>query len=169
MSNKLWELKVSPVFYAPNQLPPNRSIPAATVIPVLVYPDVRAAVKWLSEVFGFIERLQIADHRAQIVVGDGAMIVAEYVDRDHRPQAGANYLSHVVIVRIADVQAHFEHAQLCGAEILQAPAEYPYGERQYMVKDLGGHHWTFSQTLSDANPEEWGDENVRLKNYAEGA
>jgi hypothetical protein len=26
----------------------NRSIPASTVIPVLIYPDVRAAVAWLS-------------------------------------------------------------------------------------------------------------------------
>jgi hypothetical protein len=29
------------------------------VIPVLVYPDVRAAVKWLSEAFGFAERVRI--------------------------------------------------------------------------------------------------------------
>lgn len=155
--------KETAVFYAPHPLPPNRSIPAATVIPVLVYPDVRQAVEWLSEVFGFRERLQIADHRAQIVVGDGAMIVAEYVDRNHRPVPGADYLTHVVIVRIADVQAHFEHAKGHGAEILQAPQDYEYGERQYMVRDLGGHHWTFSQTLIDADPGEWGGEDVRLK------
>jgi hypothetical protein len=32
----------------------NRSIPQATVIPVLVYPDVRAAVAWLSDAFAFV-------------------------------------------------------------------------------------------------------------------
>ena len=32
---------------------PTRSIPSATVIPVLVYPDVREAVGWLSTAFGF--------------------------------------------------------------------------------------------------------------------
>ena len=37
----------------------NRSLPTATVIPVLVYPDVRAAVVWLSEAFGFVERVRI--------------------------------------------------------------------------------------------------------------
>ena len=31
---------------------PNRSIPSATVIPVLIYPDVRAAVEWLGAAFG---------------------------------------------------------------------------------------------------------------------
>ena len=35
---------------------PNRSIPSATVIPELCYPDVRAAVEWLSAAFGFSER-----------------------------------------------------------------------------------------------------------------
>lgn len=151
------------MFYEPHSLPANRSIPHATVIPVLVYPDVREAVRWLSEIFGFQERLQIADHRAQMVVGDGAMIVAEYVDRDHRPVPGADYLTHVVIVRIPDVQAHYERVKASGAEILGPPQDFEYGERQYFVKDIGGHHWTFSQTLTDADPGEWGDENVRLK------
>ena len=62
-----------------DRLPKNRSVPSSTVIPVLSYPDVRQAVKWLEDVFGFRERLQIADHRAQLVIGDGAMIVAEYM------------------------------------------------------------------------------------------
>jgi uncharacterized glyoxalase superfamily protein PhnB len=30
----------------------NRSIPSATVTPVLVYPDVREAVAWLEAAFG---------------------------------------------------------------------------------------------------------------------
>ena len=31
----------------------NRSMPAPTVVPVLIYPDVREAVAWLSAAFGF--------------------------------------------------------------------------------------------------------------------
>ena len=55
---------------------PNRSIPAATVIPVLIYPDVRAAVAWLDAAFGFEERLRIGeDHRSQLRFGDGAVII----------------------------------------------------------------------------------------------
>jgi len=37
----------------------NRSIPSATVIPVLIYQDVREAVAWLGAAFGFAERVQI--------------------------------------------------------------------------------------------------------------
>ena len=33
----------------------NRSIPSATVVPVLIYPDVRAAVAWLDAAFGITD------------------------------------------------------------------------------------------------------------------
>lgn len=40
----------------------NRSVPAATVIPVLAYPDVVEATDWLCNAFGFTVRLRIGDH-----------------------------------------------------------------------------------------------------------
>ena len=65
----------------------NRSVPDATVIPVLIYPDVRQAVDWLSAAFGFAERVRIGEnHRSQLRFGDGALIVAD-VRRDRRPHA----------------------------------------------------------------------------------
>jgi uncharacterized glyoxalase superfamily protein PhnB len=149
-------------------LPPNRSIPAAMVIPVLAYPDVRAAVAWLCGVFGFTERLQIAAHRSQLVIGDraggdsGAVIVGEYIDRARPPAPGADYPSHLVMVRIPDVAAHHARVVARGADVLHAPVDYPYGERQYTVRDLGGHRWTFSQTLADKHPNEWGGADVVL-------
>ena len=56
----------------------NRSVPAATVIPVLIYPDVRDAAAWLSTAYGFVERVRIGEnHRAQLQFGDGAVIVGD--------------------------------------------------------------------------------------------
>jgi uncharacterized glyoxalase superfamily protein PhnB len=141
----------------------NRSVPDATVIPVLAYADVRAAAEWLCRVFGFRERLRIAAHRAQLVFGDGAVIVAEYIDPADRPTRGVDPPpSHLVMVRIGDVQAHYHHALACGAEVLQAPVDHPYGTREYVVNDIGGHRWIFSQTLADVHPNEWGDSSVEL-------
>ena len=58
---------------------PNHSIPQATVVPVLMYPDVRKAVDWLCEAFGFVERLRIGEnHRSQLTIGDGAVIIGVY-------------------------------------------------------------------------------------------
>ncbi len=134
----------------------NRSAPSATVTPVLVYPDVRAAVAWLSEAFGFAERVRIGeDHRSQMrIEDDGAVIVADVSDERQPPQAGA--VTHVVKVRVSDVDARCERARAHGARVLQEPIEYEYGERECTVEDLAGHHWQFTQTVRDVAPEEWG-------------
>ena len=133
----------------------NRSIPRPTVIPVLIYPDVREAVDWLGAAFGFVERVRIGEsHRAQLVVGEGAVIVAD-VGKDRRaPRPGE--LTHSVMVRVEDAGAHCEWARAHGARIVMEPTDFEYGERQYTAEDPAGHHWTFSETLADVAPEEWG-------------
>ena len=134
---------------------PNRSIPHSTVIPVLIYPDVREAVAWLADAFGFAERVQIGeDHRSQLSVGDGAVIVGD-VRNDRRPPR-AGEVTHSVMVRVEAVHAHCERARAHGARILMEPTDFEYGERQYTAEDHAGHHWTFSETLRDVAPEEWG-------------
>ncbi len=35
-----------------------------------------------------------------------------------------------------------------------------YGERQYSAEDPAGHQWTFSETIADVAPEDWGGETV---------
>jgi uncharacterized glyoxalase superfamily protein PhnB len=133
----------------------NRSIPRATVIPVLIYPDVRAAVDWLTTAFGFVERIQIGeDHRSQLSFGDGAVIVGD-VRGDRRPPRPGE-ATHSVMVRVEDVDAHRARAAAHGAQILEEPVDFPYGERQYTAQDPAGHRWTFSQTIADVAPEEWG-------------
>jgi uncharacterized glyoxalase superfamily protein PhnB len=133
----------------------NRSIPRAVVVPVLTYPDVRAAVEWLCDAFGFVERVQIGDdHRSQLRAGDGAVIVAD-VRGDRRPPRPGE-ITHAVMVRVEDVDAHCRRARERGARIVEEPVDQMFGERQYAVEDLAGHRWTFSQTLRDVAPEEWG-------------
>jgi uncharacterized glyoxalase superfamily protein PhnB len=133
---------------------PNRS-PAATVIPVLIYPDVREAVEWLSTAFGFVERLRIGEaHRSQLNVGDGAVIAADVRGEQVAPREGE--VTHLVTVRIDDARAHCERARSRGARILMEPTDWEYGERQYVAEDPAGHRWTFSETLDDVAPAEWG-------------
>ena len=133
----------------------NRSIPGAGVVPVLIYPDVRAAVTWLEAAFGFSERLQIGeDHRSQMIAGDGAVIIGDVRHDRVPPRAGES--THSVMVRVDDARAHCERARAHGAAILMEPTDFEYGERQYAVADLAGHHWTFSETLEDVDPASWG-------------
>jgi uncharacterized glyoxalase superfamily protein PhnB len=134
----------------------NRSAPPATVTPVLIYPDVRAAVAWLDSAFGFEERVRIGDaHRAQLRVGsDGAVVVAD-VRRDQvAPSEGV--VTQIVKVRVPDVDAAFARARDFGARVLDEPQTYEYGERSCVLEDLGGHRWELTQTVRDVEPEEWG-------------
>jgi uncharacterized glyoxalase superfamily protein PhnB len=133
----------------------NRSIPSSTVVPVLTYPDVRAAVVWLGAAFGFIERVRIGErHRAQLKIGDGAVVVAD-VSKDRRPPRPGEE-THSIRVRVENVREHCERARKHGARVLVEPTDFPYGEREYTAEDLAGHRWTFSETLADVAPENWG-------------
>lgn len=139
---------------------PNRSVPPFTVIPVLAYPDVRAAVAWLNGAFGFVEMTRIGDrHRAQMSMGQlGAVIVADAEGERCAPQPGA--VTHELKIRVDDVDAYHERARAFGALVVEAPTDRPYGERECTIEDLAGHRWQFSQTLRDVAPEEYGCETV---------
>jgi uncharacterized glyoxalase superfamily protein PhnB len=137
----------------------NRSIPAPTVIPVLIYPDVGEAVAWLGEAFGCVERVRIGEnHRAQLAFGEGAVIIGDVRHERRPPRPGE--VTHSVIVRVEDARAHCEHARAHGARILMEPTDFEFGERQYSAEDPAGHQWTFSETLADVAPEEWGGTSV---------
>jgi uncharacterized glyoxalase superfamily protein PhnB len=136
---------------------PNRSMPSASVIPVLTYPDVREAVAWLCSAFGFQERLRIGDsHRSQLVAGDGAVIVADLTGDRRSPEAGN--VTHSVMVRVPDLDSHHARSRAHGARIIMEPTTFQYGERQYGAEDLAGHRWTFSETMADVDPKDWGGE-----------
>jgi len=134
----------------------NRSAPPATVTPVLVYKDVRAAVAWLESAFGFGERVRIGDgHRAQLWVGsDGAVVVAEAGADRVAPSGGG--VTHIVKVRVPDVDAAFARARETGALVVEELTTWEYGERSGVVEDPGGHRWELTQTVRDVAPEEWG-------------
>jgi uncharacterized glyoxalase superfamily protein PhnB len=129
----------------------NISMPDSTIIPELAYSDVRKAVQWLTAAFGFKERLRIGDHRAQLSLGSGHVIVVQ----GHEP-VDAMQVTHGVMVRVPDVDGHYAESMRHGARITRPPETFPFGERQYSVSDPGGHLWTFSQSVANVHPTAWG-------------
>ncbi|WP_211281263.1 VOC family protein [Mycobacterium angelicum] len=127
---------------------------------MLVYPDVRAAVEWLTAAFGFIERTRIGEsHRAQLSIGEhAAMIVADVAAERQPPTAGV--VTHEIKVRVGDVNAQYERARAAGAKVLEPPVDREYGERECTVEDLAGHRWQFSETMRDVAPEAYGCQTV---------
>jgi uncharacterized glyoxalase superfamily protein PhnB len=124
----------------------NRSMPPGVIIPELPYEEVNTAAAWLCQTFGFKERLRIGDHRCQLTFGESSIVVIE------RKVPGVSS----IMVHVDDIESHYVRTKQSGARIINPPTDYPFGERQYTVEDLGGHHWTFSQTIADVDPKSWG-------------
>jgi uncharacterized glyoxalase superfamily protein PhnB len=67
------------------------------------------------------------------------MVVADAHGHQVAPTSGS--VTHVVKVRVPDVDAAFARAQGAGAAIIEEPTTFEYGERSCMVEDLAGHRW----------------------------
>lgn len=139
----------------------NRSAPHARVTPVLTVADVRSAVAWYTEVFGFVEHVRIGEgHRSQLGLPDGPpaeLVVAEVRPGRRTPDSGR---SHQVMLKVADVAEVVAAAVSRGATVVDPLHDWEYGERQAAIDDPFGHQWVLNQTLTDVAPEEWGGNTV---------
>ena len=66
----------------------NRSMIQCAVIPELAYPGVTEAVAWLCDAFGFSIRIRMGNHRAQLNVGDGGLVITELAGSGKRGADG---------------------------------------------------------------------------------
>ena len=136
----------------------NRSVPTNILLPHLVYRDVAAAAEWLARVFGFAEHYRYGGEPTsgvQMHLGNAwIMLTRAREGRESPTRCGCWTQSLTVFVE--DVERHFERARTAGAIIVEELHETVYGELQYGVTDLEGHHWLFSRHAKDVSPEEWG-------------
>jgi uncharacterized glyoxalase superfamily protein PhnB len=128
------------------------------MLPHIVYQDPAAALAWLAMAFGFTEHYRYGDgvvEGAQMSLGD-AWIMLQRARPGRSSPARTGIQTQTLTVFVADVDAHFERAKSAGAAIVEDLQETIYGERQYGVEDLEGHHWLFSTHARDVSPDEWG-------------
>ena len=132
-----------------------------TVTPYVLYRDVEAALAWLTEAFGFVERLRVpgedgAVSHAEMSVGDDGLVMLGSPGADFRGPAALGAVTALVHVMVDDVDAHCERARRAGAAIAREPQDQDYGHRRYDAADPEGHLWSFSQPVRDVAPSEWG-------------
>lgn len=134
----------------------NRSVAADDVLPHILYQNLPEAIGWLARVFNFRERYRYGDgpQGAQMIAGRAAIQLRQASGQRSPAQLG--YGTQSLTVFIDDVDLHHARAKAAGAKILEEPHETVYGEYQYGVEDLDGHHWLFSRHARDVSPEEWG-------------
>jgi len=138
----------------------NRSVPADIVLPHVVYQNVGEATAWLTRVFGFTENYHYGNtggliDGAQMHLGNAYIMVTGAHRGGATPKKCEVYTQSLTVF-VEDVDAHYRRAKAAGAKIVEELNETCYGERQYRVEDLDGHHWLFSQHARDVSPDEWG-------------
>jgi PhnB protein len=123
-----------------------------SIYPRLAYEDERAALEYLTRVFGFTElREARMEHPtgtlAWLRLGTGVVMIGRAGEELHRlfspGQIGAT--TTMINVYVADVDAHYEHALAQGATIVMELEDMFWGDRRYEALDLEGHRWHFAQ------------------------
>lgn len=116
-----------------------------SIFPAIRYKDAPRAATWLREAFGF------QDHsihpapdggiaHAEMVLGNGMVMFGGGGGQPDNPWAQVPMGIYVVV---ADIDAHFARAKAAGAEIVMPLRDTDYGSRDYSVRDLEGHLWSF--------------------------
>ena len=135
----------------------NRSVPSNILLSHVVYQDLPKAIDWLARVFGFTEHFRYGQpvSGAQMTFGRACVMVRQARPGQSSP-AKLGYGTQSLTVFVEDVDAQFAKVKSLGAKIVEELHETEYGERQFGVEDLDGHHWLFARHARDVSPDQWG-------------
>ncbi|TPQ19582.1 VOC family protein [Streptomyces sporangiiformans] len=119
-----------------------------SIYPTLLYADAKAAIRQLTEAFGFSEASVYEGEdglvlHAELVQGNGAVMLGSRGRGGRFDEAMKGAGPAGVYIVVDDVDAHHQQAVDHGAEILMAPTDQEYGSRDYMARDIEGNIWSF--------------------------
>jgi uncharacterized glyoxalase superfamily protein PhnB len=121
------------------------------ISPYLNYEDVGAMMEWLSRAFGLVERhSQRAPDgnvvHAEMTFADGLVMMGCPGPKFRNPKK-LGQVTQSLYIYVDDLDAHCSRAREAGAEIIEEPADQPYGDRRYGAADPEGHHWYFASRI----------------------
>ncbi|MFG2992615.1 VOC family protein [Streptomyces sp. NPDC048257] len=119
-----------------------------SICPTLIYRDAKAAIRLLTEAFGFS---QVAVYEgedgsvmhAELSYGNGMVMLGSSGRGGAFDKAMEGAGPSGVYVVVDDVDAHHRRAVEHGAEIVMEPTDQDYGSRDYMARDAEGNVWSF--------------------------
>ncbi|MFI6546057.1 VOC family protein [Streptomyces prunicolor] len=128
-----------------------------SIYPSLLYADAKAAIRQLTEAFGFTELAVYEGEdgsvmHAELVQGNGAVMLGSKGRGSRFDEAMKSAGPAGVYIVVDDVDAHHRRAVEHGAEILMPPTDQDYGSRDYMARDAEGNIWSFG-TYAPELPE----------------
>jgi PhnB protein len=128
--------------------------------PYLMIRDASRAIDFYKRAFGATELSRMADPsghiaHAEIKIGDAPIMIAEeeprYFNLSPDSLGGSSAFVHVYV---DDIDAFARRAQRGGAKVLEAPQDYPYGDRRGKFVDPFGHVWMVATHRHDVTLEQ---------------
>jgi uncharacterized glyoxalase superfamily protein PhnB len=118
-----------------------------SIYPSLRYHDVRAAIAWLAEAFGFTEKEIHADDQGVIrhaeLSGFGGIVMLGTEPEDGDPRWGKHAGLSWLYLSIEDPDKLHDRAVAAGAEIVRPLQDTDYGSRDFSARDPEGNIWSF--------------------------
>ncbi|MFG2893216.1 VOC family protein [Streptomyces sp. NPDC048248] len=127
-----------------------------TIYPTVLYRDARAAIRLLTDAFGFTQDAVYEGEggavlHAELSYGNGKVMLGSKGHGGVFDTAMGDSGPTGVYVVVEDTDAHFARAEAAGAEILMAPKDQDYGSRDYMARDGEGNIWSFGTYVPGAS------------------
>ena len=118
-------------------------------VPYLLYDDAQAAVDWLIEALGCdlvetqLEKQGNLFH-AELRLGDARIMLGDPgPDASYSGPKPGQPMHAMLLVYVPEVDELFARTVAAGAKVLDEPADKPWGDRTFGIKDPQGHCWYF--------------------------
>ena len=124
-----------------------RTATATVVWPTLLYDDAPAAIRFLTEAFGFDEAFVYPGEEEGTVAhaelrwpGGGGIMLGSRTGRTITDLPSGTGSVYIVV---DEPDALFERAVAAGATVVREPRDEDYGSRGFTVRDPEGVFWSF--------------------------
>ena len=125
----------------------------ACIIPTMRYKNVRKAIDWLCNAFGFEKHLIVEGENntishAQLTYGNSMIMLGsenenEYGKLVKTPESLQGNNTQAPYIVVENIDEHYERAVAAGAKILIDIKDEEYGGRGYTCKDTEEYIWNF--------------------------
>ncbi|MFI9582935.1 VOC family protein [Streptomyces sp. NPDC052236] len=124
------------------------SAKSPSICPTLTYADAKAAIRQLTEGFGFTQHALYEGEggmvaHAELAFGNGMVMLGTKGTGSEFDKLMQDAGPMGVYVRVDDVDAHHSRAVEHGVEIVMPPTDQESGSRDYIARDLEGNVWSF--------------------------
>jgi uncharacterized glyoxalase superfamily protein PhnB len=129
-----------------------KTMTAQSIYPAVRYRDAKAAIAWLTKTLGFEEHVVYAGDGDSIAHAElklaGNLIMLGSVKDDSivkspRDLGGISASIYIALDSAAAVDARHQRVKDAGGEITRELEDTDYGSREFSVRDLEGHLWSF--------------------------